>query len=139
MLGGCYDYYYSSVVEQHNDNLNIQAAIEFGFSSKFKLNADATYKDDFENLSNETIEKFSVKGGDAITLANAVESGTVTNEMTDAWLASLRDQNKLELISFKITSISALFPDNIADKIDNYMERMYYKDINVTRSVNNIN
>lgn len=139
LLGGCYDYYYSSVVEQHNDNLNIQAAIEFGFSSKFKLNADATYKDDFENLSNETIEKFSVKGGDAITLANAVESGTVTNEMTDAWLASLRDQNKLELISFKITSISALFPDNIADKIDNYMERMYYKDINVTRSVNNIN
>ena len=37
-----------------------------------------------ENLSNETIEKFSVKGGDAITLANAVESGTVTSEMTDA-------------------------------------------------------
>lgn len=101
--------------------------------------ASNPYKDDFENLSNETIEKFSVKGGDAITLANAVESGTVTNEMTDAWLASLRDQNKLELISFKITSISALFPDNIADKIDNYMERMYYKDINVTRSVNNIN
>ena len=139
LLGGCYDYYYSSVVEQRTDNLNVQAAIEFGFSSKFKLNADATYKDDFENLSNETIEKFSVKGGDAITLANAVESGTVTSEMTDAWLASLREQNKLELISFKITPISALFPDDVAEKIDNYMERMYYKDINVTRSVDNMN
>lgn len=139
LLGGCYDYYYSSVVEQNTDNLNVQAAIEFGFSSKFKLNADATYKDDFEKLSNETIEKFSVKGGDAITLANAVESGTVTSEMTDAWLASLREQNKLELISFKITPISALFPDDVAEKIDNYMERMYYKDINVTRSVDNMN
>ena len=59
--------------------------------------------------------------------------------MTDAWLASLREQNKLELISFKITPISALFPDDVAEKIDNYMERMYYKDINVTRSVDNMN
>jgi len=133
-LGGFYDYYYSTVITKNVDNLNIEAAINFGFSEKFKLNADVKYKDDFQKLSNEVIEKFSVKGGDAITLSIAVESGTINQSATDMWLKSLRDSSRYELTGFRLMPISVLFPEEIEKKIENYVERMYYFDNPLTRS-----
>ncbi|WP_041579211.1 MAC/perforin domain-containing protein [Bacteroides helcogenes] len=135
-LGGCYDYFYSSVVENNNNSLNVEGAIKLGFSEKFKLQGDVNYKDDLKKLSSETIEKFTVKGGDAIMLSMAVEADTITETTTDKWLATLRDEKKYELLSFQLVPISKLFPLTEQIKINNYTERMYYSEIPVTRSAN---
>lgn len=133
-LGGFYDYYFSSVVENSSDLLNVEAALKVGFAEKFKLDADAKYKDDFNKLNKERIEKFAVKGGDAITISMAVEDGTINQNTTDAWLASLRDMNKYELLTFQLIPISELFPGDIKDKINDYTDRLYYREVPVTRS-----
>mgnify|MGYP002855289884 CR=1 FL=1 len=134
ILGGCYDYYYSTVIDETKDNLNIKAAIQFGYSTKFKLDANGEYATDFSSLNNETIEKFSVKGGDAVTIASAVESGTLTQELTDEWLKTMRDEEKYELLSYELIDISELFPEEIAHKIDTYIEKVYYNEVPLTRS-----
>ena len=134
-LGGFYDYYFSSKVDNTTDNLNIQAAINVGFCDKFGLNADANYRDDFNQLNDERIEQFSVKGGDAVMLATAVASGTIDNTITDQWLKTLTEEEKYELLSFQLAPISDLFPDDIKAKIDNYTDRMYYYEIPVTRTL----
>lgn len=132
-LGGFYDYYFSSVVEKMEDDMNVQAAINVGFADKFGLEADANYRDDFNSLNDERIEQFSVKGGDAVTLATAVAAGTIDQEATDQWLQSLTNEEKYELLSFMLVPISDLFPDDIKTKIDHYTDLMYYYDIPVTR------
>ena len=82
-----------------------------------------------------------MKGGDAITLTNAVVAKTISNAALDAWLASFGgvedDQGRLELINFEVNGIYELFPSDIKTKIRNYIERvMYYNDLPVTRSGN---
>ena len=133
-LGGCYDYYYSTVLDESKDALKIEAAIKFGYGEKFKLNASGSYNNDYSSMNNETIEKFSVKGGDALKITNAIESGTVTQADTDNWLKDLNDNEKYELLSFNKAKISQLFPRSIAIKIESYMDRMYYSEIPITRS-----
>lgn len=136
-LGGYYDYYFSAVVENMSNDLNVEGAIKLGFAEKFKLEGNAQYKDDLEKLSNEKIETFSVRGGDAIMLSTAVETGTIDQSTTDEWLATLNDDEKYELLSFELVPISMLFPLVDRKKIDNYTDRMYYSEVPVTRSANN--
>lgn len=134
-LGGFYEYYFSSRTENVADNLNIQAAVNVGFADKFGLNADANYRDDFNSLDEERIEKFTVKGGDAVKLATEVAANVVNADSIESWRKSLTDEEKYELMSFQLSKISSLFPDEIRDKIDNYTDRLYYYDLPVTRSL----
>lgn len=138
-LGGSFDYYYSSVVSSLDEDLDVKAAINFGFQDKFGLDADVKYKDSFNELSNEIIEKFSVLGGDAVPITNAVASGTIDKEMINQWFKSFTDIEKMELLHFELTPISDMFADNddIKKKIENYTLRMYYRNISVTRSMSN--
>lgn len=133
-LGGCLDYYYSSVTENIDENLDVKAAINFGFQEKFGLKGDAKYKDSFSNLSNEIIEKFSVLGGNSLELTNAIASGTAKDSLVKVWIESFKSVDKMELLDFQLAPLSNLFPADIKAKIDNYTNRMYYKDIPVTRS-----
>lgn len=134
-LGGFWDYYYSSSVEHIADDLDVEAAIKFGFAKKFNLGADAKYKQSFEQLSNQTIEKFEVKGGDAIELSIAVQSGTINQSATDKWLTSLNSNERNELLGFQIQPISVLFPADIESKIEEYVVKLYYyHDLSLTRS-----
>ena len=138
-LGGFLDYYFSSVVEKIEESMNIQAAISFGYNKMFNVKGDGNYEEAYNNLNTEKIEKFSVKGGDAIDLTNKVISGTMDNEALQLWLASLKGDDvtecKLELIRFDINPIWELFPEEIEDKIKNYIERvMYYSNLPVTRA-----
>ena len=133
-LGGSFDYYYSSVTENIDENLDVQAAINFGFQEKFGLKGDVKYKDAFSSLSNEIIEKFSVLGGNSLELTNAIASGTTTDSLINDWLKSFKSVDKMELLDFQLSPLSNLFPADIKAKIDNYTNRMYYKDIPVTRS-----
>jgi len=132
-LGGCYDYYFSSVYDKEKTDLDIQAALEFGYATKFKLNADVKYKDMFEKISSNKIEKFAVKGGDAVSIANQVFSGSSKID-TDGWLKGLRESKNWELLSFRLEPISILFPEDIAQKVSDYLIRLYYKDVPLTRS-----
>ena len=138
-LGGYLDYYFSSVVEQVSKDMNIEAAINFGFSQKFNLKGDVTYKDDYDNLNEDKIETFLVKGGDAISLTNEVISGNLSDKAVSTWAATLGGAdvvgNQLELIDFTVVGIYELFPDEILEKIKNYIERvLYYNDLPVTRA-----
>lgn len=140
-LGGYLDYYFSSSVDKISDTLDVDATIGFGYATTFNLNADVKYKDAFESFGEDKIESFLVKGGDAITLTNAVVAKTINNAALDAWLASFGgvedDQGRLELINFEVNGIYELFPSDIKTKIRNYIERvMYYNDLPVTRSGN---
>ena len=140
-LGGYLDYYFSSSVDKISDTLDVDATIGFGYATTFNLNADVKYKDAFESFGEDKIESFLVKGGDAITLTNAVVAKTISNAALDAWLASFGgvedDQGRLELINFEVNGIYELFPSDIKTKIRNYIERvMYYNDLPVTRSGN---
>ena len=119
--------------------MNIEAAINFGFSQKFNLKGDVTYKDDYDNLNEDKIETFLVKGGDAISLTNEVISGNLSDKAVSTWAATLGGAdvvgNQLELIDFTVVGIYELFPDEISEKIKNYIERvLYYNDLPVTRA-----
>lgn len=133
-LGGFYDYFFSSVVENASDLLNVEAALNFGFSEKFNLNASGNYKNDFAKLNQERIEKFAVKGGNALDLSMAVENGSISEKITDAWRKSLQNEYKYELLGFELLPIYSLFPDTISDRIKAYIDRMYYREIPVNRS-----
>ena len=103
----------------------------------FKINGDGTYKDAYNSLNKEKIEKFNVKGGDAIDLTNKVISGTINDKDLKIWLASLTDGDvkKYELIDFEIAPIWELFPNGIDKKIKKYIETtLYYSDLPVTRT-----
>ncbi len=133
-LGGSFDYHYSSVTEKVDQNLDVAAAINFGFQEKFGLKADMKYQNSFNKLSNEVIEKFSVLGGNSLTLTNDIASGNVNDALINQWLKSFSTVDKMELLHFQLEPLSDLFPIDIKQKIDNYTDRMYYKDIPVTRS-----
>lgn len=133
-LGGCYDYYYSSVYTNSSNSLNVEATLKFAYNKKFNFNADAAYENSLKDLSNEVIEKFSVKGGDNIDITNKVYAGNISTTDTDNWKKSLREGKKWELLTFTLTPISVLFPNDIAEKIDNYMDRLYYSETPITRS-----
>lgn len=148
-LGGCYDYYYSSVFDTSSSNINVQAALNFSYQQKFNFKGSADYSNDLKAMSNEVIEKFSVKGGDNIWLTNLVYRGVVKEEDTDKWLTTVRN-GKLELLWFDTLPIWDLFPDgnifenktyvgydadmDVASKIESYCERLYYSEVPVTRS-----
>lgn len=136
-LGGYLDYYFSSVVENTDNSMNIDGALKFGYNNMFKINGDGTYKDAYNSLNKEKIEKFNVKGGDAIDLTNKVISGTINDKDLKIWLASLTDGDvkKYELIDFEIAPIWELFPNGIDKKIKKYIETtLYYSDLPVTRT-----
>ena len=89
------------------------------------------------------IEKFSVKGGDAIELTNKVITKDLKKEDLEAWLKSVQGADaasgKLDLINFEIQPISALFPPDESIAIDNYMVRvLYYGNVSVTRASSDI-
>ena len=151
-LGGCIDYYYSSVYDDSNENINVVAALEFSYASKFKVQADAKYENDLKTMNNETIEKIVVKGGDAIGYTNAVITGAVKEKdsnFTETWIQSLTDGKMWELIHFNLVPISRLFPngfneqrryieeDDIEMMIEDYLDRLYYSQVPVTRVARN--
>ena len=140
-LGGYLDYYFSSVVENIDNSMNITAAMNFGYNDMFKIKGDGTYKEAYNSLNTEKIEKFSVKGGEAIDLTNKIIAGAMDATALDTWLKSLKqgDVNKYELVDFEIAPIWELFPSEIRHKIKNYIETvMYYSDLPVTRAkINN--
>ena len=140
-LGGYLDYYFSSVVENIDNSMNITAAMNFGYNDMFKIKGDGTYKEAYNSLNTEKIEKFSVKGGEAIDLTNKIIAGAMDSTALNTWLKSLRqvDVNKYELVDFEIAPIWELFPSDIKHKIKNYIETvMYYSDLPVTRAkINN--
>lgn len=146
-LGGCFDYYYSSVYDNSQNNLNVQAALNFSYQKKFNIKADADYSESLQQMSNEVIEKFSVKGGDNVEITNLIYTGAIDSLSTEKWKNSL-EEGKLELLNFETIPIWALFPNgwngvgydvekDIAKKIEGYCERLYYKDIPVTRAGRN--
>ncbi len=152
-LGGCYDYYYSSVYDNSQNNLNVEAALSFAYAQKFKLDAKANYSSELSQMSNEVIEKFSVKGGDNVWITNLVFSGAIDSLSTDKWKETL-DEGRLELLWFDTTPIWKLFPNgydissgsvsydaenDIAKKIESYCDRIYYYDIPVTRAIKGSN
>lgn len=131
-VGGCCDYYFSSVFDNSQSKIDVQAALTFSYQSKFKLTADATYANDLKQMSNETIERFSVKGGNSVDLTNKVFTGAAGEEAMSEWKHSIK--NKLELLNFKLRPITILFPTDIATKIRAYTDRLYYADNPVTRA-----
>ncbi len=135
-LGGSFDYYYSTVLNEKIDTTSIHGGIEFGYKKKFNLGikGDATYENAYNNMSTETIEKFSVSGGDALTLARKVEEGTIDSLAVETWRDSFSDASKYELMNYSLIPISALFPPDISAKIGDYMSRMYYNNLPLTRS-----
>ena len=138
-LGGYLDYYYSSSVEKIDETMDISGAINFGYKEMFKVEGGGGYNETYNNLKSEMIEKFTVKGGDAIDLTNKVITKSMTGEDLEAWLKSLKgtdsEDAKLELVNFQIKPISLLFPYKIKTAIDNYISRvLYYGNVNVTRS-----
>lgn len=137
-LGGYLDYFYSFVQTDQNQGVDLTAAVNFGFNSKFGLDADVNLKKHFEGSNTERIEKFIVKGGDAMGLTNQVISDSLTNDAVKKWRESLNGTNKYELVTFRIYCISILFPRDIRRKINDYISRvMYYSQKPVTRSTNN--
>ena len=137
VLGGCYDYYYSTVLETSMDSLEIDGALKFGFQKKFNLDisGNAKYENTFTSMKTETIEKFSVRGGDAMALARTVEDGTIDNTAVETWRKSIEDEKKFELMEYELLPISALFSDEIGMKINDYMYRMYYNEQPLTRTI----
>lgn len=135
-LGGYLDYYYSSSVEKIDETMNIKGAINFGYNNMFKVGGDGSYKETYNDLKYEMIEKFTVKGGNAIDITNKVITKTMKKEDLDNWLKSLQGEDaKLELVNFQIEPISSLFPYNIAKTINNYIARdLYYGNVNITRA-----
>ena len=135
-LGGYLDYYYSSSVEKIDESMDISGAINFGYKDMFKVEGGGGYNETYNELKSEMIEKFTVKGGNAIDITNKVITKTMEKKDLEEWLKSLQGEDaKLELVNFQIKSISALFPYKIAKAIDNYIVRvLYYGNVNVTRT-----
>lgn len=156
-LGGCIDYYYSSVFNNSEGTLDVEAALKMEYANKFKLEGDAKYKDEMKAMDNETIEKVVVKGGDAIDYTSAIMNGDAKDpalKCTDKWKASLSDDRKWELIQFELTPISELFSDgyyfengelvydeskDVKTIVDAYLDRLYYIDLPLTRADKNAN
>ena len=110
---------------------------------KVILDGGGGYNETYNSLKSEMIEKFSVKGGDAIELTNKVVTKDLKKEDLEAWLKSVKGADaasgKLELVNFEIQPISALFPPDESIAIDNYMTRvLYYGNVSVTRSSSNV-
>ena len=133
-LGGCFDYYFSSVYDMSKKGVDVKGAINLSYASKFNLKGDGKFSEDLKTISQEKIEKFSVKGGNAIDLTNDVYSGKINEDSIRKWKDSLVDMEKVELLGFDSHNISMLFPDDIADKIEAYMDRLYYAEVPVTRA-----
>lgn len=138
-LGGYLDYYFSSVVTEIEDVMDIKGAIEFGYAKQFKLEGNVEYEEAYKDLNTDKIETFLVKGGNAIDLTNKVITGNMTNEDLQDWLKSLNADSiataQIELLDFVVKPIFNLFPPEISDKIENYINKvMYYNDLPVTRS-----
>ena len=135
-LGGYLDYYYSSSVEKIDESMDISGAINFGYKDMFKVEGGGGYNETYNELKSEMIEKFTVKGGNAIDITNKVITKTMEKADLEDWLKSLQGEDaKLELVNFQIKSISSLFPYKIAKAIDNYIARvLYYGNVNVTRT-----
>lgn len=132
-LGGSYDYFYSSVVDKNTDVLDIKGAINFGFEQKFNIQGEGKYKDSFEKMNSEAVEKFYVKGGDAIALARSVELQS-KDDAVGAWEASLDDSSKYELMEYQLTPIAAFFPEEVSEAISNYVDELYYLEMPLTRA-----
>lgn len=144
-LGGYLDYYYSSSIDKVESGQDIEGALKFGYNNMFKIEGGGDYEEKFNELKSEMIEKFVVKGGNAIDLTNKIVSGAMKNEgdsekkqsFLDEWRNSLQSTDaKLELVDFEIAPISILFPPKIGRAIDNYITRvLYYENVNITRSI----
>ena len=142
-LGGYLDYFYSSSTEKIDETLDINGAISCGYNEMFKIDGGGGYNETYNSLKSEMIEKFSVKGGDAIELTNKVVTKDLKKEDLEAWLKSVQGADaasgKLELINFEIMPISALFPPDESIAIDNYMTRvLYYGNVSVTRASSDV-
>ncbi len=142
-LGGYLDYFYSSSVEKIDETMDISGAINFGYKEMFKVEGGGGYNETYNNLKSEMIEKFCVKGGNAVDLTNKVITGEMTSEDLEDWLDSVKGTDaasgKLELVNFEIEPIWKLFFDvDISNAIENYMLRvLYYGNVNVTRASDN--
>lgn len=146
LLGGCFDYYYSTELSKSLQKDTIEGAVKAGFDQKFKINIEgnADYKNLMDKLSSETVERFEVKGGDAVTLVRSIEDGSISDEAIKAWKETIDDvvdengnvvtPGKYEVVYFDLLPIQSLFPTEECNKISDYLERMYYKELPLTRS-----
>lgn len=132
-LGGCYDYYYSVKNNNTLDETTVSGIIKGNFAQKFKLDGAGQYNNKLDKAEFEKIEKFQVKGGNSLELATAIASGAPDASLFTAWRSSLKDIDKCDLLSYQTVPISILFPDHIASKITNYINRLYYSEYPLTR------
>lgn len=138
-LGGYLDYFYSSSTDKIDENMDIDGAIKCGYKAMFKIDGGGKYNDTYKNLASNMIEKFYVKGGDAIDITNKVITGSLNENSIADWRKSFQgldaSSGKLELIEFVVQPISALFDTEEAMAINNYISRiLYYGNTSVTRS-----
>ena len=145
-LGGCFDYYYSTEITSSTSMDSIQGAIKFGFNQKFNLDitGNAQYQNAFNSMKTETIEKFEVKGGDAMALARTIDDGSIGKDAVKTWKATIDDAfdetgklvapGKLELVYFELVPIQSLFPADVSYKITEYLDGLYYSELPLTRS-----
>ena len=147
-LGGCLDYYYSTVLSESVGQDTIEGAVKLSFEKKFKvdISGDASYQNSLSSVSSETMERYEIKGGDAAMLARAIEDGSISQEAINAWSATVDDildendhvttPGKHELVGFNLEPIQVLFPTEICNKITDYLNRIYYSELPLTRSKN---
>lgn len=135
-LGGFLDYFYSCTTSCIDEYMDIDVVLAAGDKAKFGISGsvDVKIKDQFESMSEEKIEKFSVKGGNAVELANKVAAGKSGPADIKKWHTEMVKNKQYELLSFKLEPISVLFSLPHRREIENYMRRMYYSDISITRS-----
>jgi hypothetical protein len=136
-LGGYLDYFYSFEITDETIKDSIDAALNVSYNNKFGINGHVNLGEDKEFVNSEKIEKFFVRGGDAMNITNIVATGEMDESTVPDWQKTLANDQKYELITFSVSCIATLFPDgrnnDIAGKIRDYITRvMYYGDMAVT-------
>lgn len=134
-LGGSFDYYYSTVFTKEMSADSIHGGIEASYNEKFNLKGNVDLANSLNNSTTETVEKFTVKGGDAVQLARSVELKD-DPQAVEHWKNSLKD-GKYELIDYDLRPISMFFPPAVTDEIEDYIEKLYYNELPLTRSGKN--
>jgi hypothetical protein len=138
-LGGFLDYFYSFEITEETIKDSIDAALNISYENKFGIHGHVNLGEDKEFVNSEKIEKFFVRGGDAMSITNIVASGEMNESTVPDWQKTLVDEKKYELVTFNVSCIATLFPDdpdpnkNISGKIRDYITRvMYYGNMAVT-------
>jgi hypothetical protein len=131
------DYFYSFEITEETIKDSIDAALNVSYENKFGIHGHVNLGEDKEFVNSGKIEKFFVRGGDAMSITNIIASGEMDESTVPDWQKTLVDEKKYELVTFNVSCIATLFPDdadnNISGKIRDYITRvMYYGNMAVT-------